>query len=189
MTQDDERAATRVATEAPGADEVAVVAWPLLLKRKVTERVEASDNYPWLVLATVLFGLFSVGFTITILSKSIHRIAEDLGSDVSTLTWVLTGPLLAFAVFGPAAGKIAEARHALGIVFRYCEHFETSAQTLINHTLEEMERDGTYAAIYEKWFGDAIRPFPLEDSETVAATVAGRPPTRSASCAPEGFAS
>ncbi len=35
-----------------------------------------------------------------------------------------------------AAGKIAEARHALGIVFRYCEHFETAAQTLINQTLE-----------------------------------------------------
>ena len=98
----------RVATEAPGADEVAVLAWPLLLKRKVTERVEASDNYPWLVLATVLFGLFSVGFTITILSNSVRRIADDLGSDVSTLTWVLTGPLLAFAVFGPAAGKLAD---------------------------------------------------------------------------------
>jgi EmrB/QacA subfamily drug resistance transporter len=108
VTHDDERAATRVATEAPGADEVAVVAWPLLLKRRVAERVESSDKYPWLVLATVLFGLFSVGFTITILSNSVRRIADDLGSDVSTLTWVLTGPLLAFAVFGPAAGKIAD---------------------------------------------------------------------------------
>ena len=38
---------------------------------------------------------------------------------------------------------------------------------LVNHTLKEMERDGTYAAIYEKWFGDAIRPYPLEESETV----------------------
>ena len=35
-----------------------------------------------------------------------------------------------------AAGKIAEARHALGIVFRYCDAFETAAQTLINQTLE-----------------------------------------------------
>jgi nucleoid-associated protein YgaU len=33
-----------------------------------------------------------------------------------------------------------------------------------------MERDGTYAAIYEKWFGDRIRPYPLEESETAAAT-------------------
>ena len=28
---------------------------------------------------------------------------------------------------------------------------------LIDKTLREMERDGTYAAIYQRWFGDAIR--------------------------------
>ena len=95
-------------SEAPGADEITVLPWPLLLKRKVTEAVERSERYPWFVLATVLFGLFAVGFTITILSNSIPRIAGDLDSDVSTLTWVLTGPLLAFAVVGPAAGKLAD---------------------------------------------------------------------------------
>jgi EmrB/QacA subfamily drug resistance transporter len=90
--------------------EVQVVPWPLLLKHKVTERVEAHPKYPWIVLATALFGLFSVGFTITILSNSIPRIAHDLHSDESTLTWVVTAPLLAFAVFGPAAGKLADLR-------------------------------------------------------------------------------
>jgi ABC-type amino acid transport substrate-binding protein len=29
---------------------------------------------------------------------------------------------------------------------------------LIDETLREMERDGTFAAIYQRWFGDAIRP-------------------------------
>src|ERR1700704_1266857 len=92
------------------AGEVQVVPWPLLLKHKVTEKVEAHPRYPWIVLATALFGLFSVGFTITILSNSIPRIARDLHSDESTLTWVVTAPLLAFAVFGPAAGKLADLR-------------------------------------------------------------------------------
>ena len=92
------------------AGEVQVVPWPLLLKHKVTEKVEAHPHYPWIVLATALFGLFSVGFTITILSNSIPRIARDLNSDESTLTWVVTAPLLAFAVFGPAAGKLADLR-------------------------------------------------------------------------------
>ena len=78
--------------EAPGADELHVIPWPLLLRRKVTERVEASPRYPWIVLATSLFGLFSVGFTITILSNSIPRIAHDLHSSESTLTWVVTAP-------------------------------------------------------------------------------------------------
>ena len=67
-----------------------------------------SPRYPWIVLAVALFGLFSVGFTITILSVSIPRIAEELGSDTSTITWVVTGPLLAFAVVGPAMGKLGD---------------------------------------------------------------------------------
>ena len=50
------------------------------------------------------------GFTITILSVSIPRIADDLGSDESTLTWLVTGPILAFAVFGPTAGKLGDLR-------------------------------------------------------------------------------
>ena len=48
------------------------------------------------------------GFTITILSVSIPRIADELGSDTSTVTWVVTGPLLAFAVVGPAMGKLGD---------------------------------------------------------------------------------
>jgi len=96
--------------DAPGADEVAVVPWSILLRQRVMERAQRSSRYPYLVLATVLLGLFSVGFTITILSVSIPRIAEDLGSDESTLTWLVTGPILAFAVFGPSAGKLGDLR-------------------------------------------------------------------------------
>jgi ABC-type amino acid transport substrate-binding protein len=40
---------------------------------------------------------------------------------------------------------------------------------LIDTTLQEMEQDGTYAAIYEKWFGDAIRPYPLGEPDAPAA--------------------
>ncbi len=96
--------------DAPGADEVAVVPWPLLFHRRIITRAQQSPRYPWIVLTTVLFGLFSVGFTITILSVSIPRIADDLGSDESTLTWLVTGPILAFALFGPSAGKLGDLR-------------------------------------------------------------------------------
>lgn len=94
--------------DAPGADEVAVLAWPILFRERLLVRIGDSPRYPWLVLATVLFGLFSVGFTITILSVSIPRIADDLDSTISTLTWLVTGPILAFAVFGPSAGKLGD---------------------------------------------------------------------------------
>jgi EmrB/QacA subfamily drug resistance transporter len=96
--------------DAPGADEVAVVPWSILLRQRVQDRAQRSPRYPWVVLTTVLLGLFSVGFTITILSVSIPRIAADLGSDESTLTWLVTGPILAFAVFGPSAGKLGDLR-------------------------------------------------------------------------------
>ena len=99
-----------LSVDAPGAEELQIIPWPLLLRHKVTKKVESSPRYEWIVLATALFGLFSVGFTITILSNSIPRIARDLHSTESTLTWVVTAPLLAFAVFGPAAGKLADLR-------------------------------------------------------------------------------
>jgi EmrB/QacA subfamily drug resistance transporter len=94
--------------EAPGADEVAVLPWPILLRERVRRRVAGSPRYPWIVLAVSLYGLFSVTITITILSVSVPEIARDLGSDSSTVTWVITGPILAFAVLGPAAGKLGD---------------------------------------------------------------------------------
>jgi putative glutamine transport system substrate-binding protein len=52
---------------------------------------------------------------------------------------------------------------------------------LIDRTLREMERDGTYAAIYERWFGDAIRPYLGDEGAPVAqAAVAQAPPARPA---------
>ena len=98
----------RVPIEAPGADEVVVVPWPLLFRERVVQRIKDGDNERWWVLWTTLAGLFSVGFTITILTVSLPRIAADLHSDTATLTWIITGPLLAFGVVGPALGKAGD---------------------------------------------------------------------------------
>jgi EmrB/QacA subfamily drug resistance transporter len=100
--------ADELSTSAPGAEEVGVLPWSLVLRERVRGRLEGSPRYPWAVLTVALFGLFSVGFTITILSVSVPRIADELGSDTSTVTWVVTGPLLAFAVVGPAMGKLGD---------------------------------------------------------------------------------
>jgi EmrB/QacA subfamily drug resistance transporter len=105
--QDGERY-DRVSLEAPGADEVSILAWPLLLRQRFVARVERSSRYPWLVLIAALYGLFATGFTITILAVSLPTIAGDLGTSTTTLTWVITGPLLAFGVVGPAAGKAGD---------------------------------------------------------------------------------
>lgn len=60
------------------------------------------------VLVAALFGLFTVGFTITILAVSLPQMADDLDSSVAVLTWTVTGPLLGFAVVGPASGKLGD---------------------------------------------------------------------------------
>ena len=101
-------ATTDLTIEAPGVSSISVVPWPLMIQARVRRRVAESPRYPWIVLATALFGLFTVGFTITILAVSVPRMANDLGSQEATLTWVITGPMLAFAIFGPAAGKLAD---------------------------------------------------------------------------------
>src|SRR4051812_17405773 len=98
----------QVTLDAPGTEEVQVVPWPLLLRRHVADRVARSSRYPWLVLVTVLLGLFAVGFTITILAVSLSTIAKDVRSTKTTLTWVITGPLLAFGIVGPAFGKAGD---------------------------------------------------------------------------------
>ncbi len=72
----------------------------------ITEGV-VPDNR-WRILATVLFGLFSVNVTITILAVSIHNIADELDTSEPTMTWVVTGPMLAFGVIGPLVGKLGD---------------------------------------------------------------------------------
>lgn len=99
--------------EAPGVDEVSIEPWPLLYRmRKRFRRLAGGARVAnrWAVLAVVLAGLFTVSFTITLLAVSLVDIADDLGSTPSALSWAITGPMLAFGVVGPAAGKLGDTR-------------------------------------------------------------------------------
>jgi MFS family permease len=86
--------------------EVEVAPWPILLRRRLAQRVGLDRR--WAVLWVVLSGLFTTGFTITLLVVSLERIAADVGTTTSVLTWALTGPMLAFGVVGPAFGKMGD---------------------------------------------------------------------------------
>lgn len=95
-------------SDAPGGEEVPVVAWPLLFRARLRHRVTTSDHYRWWVLVTVLAGLFASGFTITIMAVSLKDIAHDLGSSETALTWVVTGPFLGLALTMPLFGKLGD---------------------------------------------------------------------------------
>jgi EmrB/QacA subfamily drug resistance transporter len=97
-----------VVVEAPGVDEVGVAPFPLLYR---VRRRLAGVNRPsnrWAILAVVLVGLFTVTITITLLAVSLVTIADDLGTTTSTVAWIITAPMLAFGVIGPAAGKAGD---------------------------------------------------------------------------------
>lgn len=66
------------------------------------------DRSPWVVLVTLLTGLFTVNVTVTILAVSIPRISGDLNASQSTLTWVVSGPILAFGIIGPTFGRLGD---------------------------------------------------------------------------------
>lgn len=63
---------------------------------------------PRVVQVVSLIGVAASSFTITVLSAALPDIADDLDSSVGTVTWVIAGPLLAFAVFTPMAGKLGD---------------------------------------------------------------------------------
>jgi EmrB/QacA subfamily drug resistance transporter len=95
-------------SDAPGGEEIPVVAWPMLFRAKISHRVRGSDHYRWWVLVSVLAGLFASGFTLTILAVSLKDIASELGASETSLTWVITGPFLALALTMPLFGKLGD---------------------------------------------------------------------------------
>ncbi len=89
-----------------GVDELGVIPWPILLRRRIARKV--GIDHRWAVLWVVLSGLFTVGFTITLLVVSLDSIAGELDTTTAILTWAITGPMLAFGVVGPAFGKAGD---------------------------------------------------------------------------------
>ena len=92
----------------PTADEVGVFAWPLILRARVSGRMERSERYPWLVLVAALSGLMITNYTFTILSVSLSTIATNVHTSTSVATWAITGGMLATTITGPAFGKAGD---------------------------------------------------------------------------------
>ncbi len=91
-----------------GAEGGIVVPWPLFFRHRLHRKVRSSDRYQWWVLWTVLAGLLSVNITFTVFVVALPRVAHQLHTTVTTLTWTSTGPLLAFGVAAPILGKVGD---------------------------------------------------------------------------------
>ena len=73
-------------------------------RKKLSKR----PDYPRIVLFSALFGTATSSYPVTVLSASLPRVAQDLGTSDDSVTWVLAAPLLAFAIITPIAGKLGD---------------------------------------------------------------------------------
>lgn len=71
-------------------------------------RIQSSARYPWWALGILLVGFFSTGISITILTAVLPAIARELGVGTATITWVVTGPMLATGILTPTMGKAGD---------------------------------------------------------------------------------
>ena len=60
------------------------------------------------ILATCLAGVSAAFVNVSVLALAIGELSTEFGETQSTMAWVVVGPMLAFAVFGPTAGKLSD---------------------------------------------------------------------------------
>jgi EmrB/QacA subfamily drug resistance transporter len=92
----------------PEAAGRAAESWAAGVRARVRRRAGSDDRYRWWVLVVVLAGLFSVNVLITVFVVALPSVAQGLHTSLPTVTWVVTGPMLAYAVFAPIAGKAGD---------------------------------------------------------------------------------
>ncbi|MGF1596773.1 MAG: MFS transporter [Acidimicrobiales bacterium] len=71
---------------------------------------QPDQAYQRRLLGVVMLAVMAFGSLMTIVTVSLDEIAGDLGSSRATLTWMITGLMLAMAVLTPVAGKLGDVR-------------------------------------------------------------------------------
>jgi EmrB/QacA subfamily drug resistance transporter len=67
------------------------------------------EQRKWWTLAAVSFGLFMIMLDNTVVNVALPSIQRDLGADLSSLEWIVTGYALTFAALMLIGGKLADA--------------------------------------------------------------------------------
>jgi MFS family permease len=68
------------------------------------------EGYQRRLLGVVMLAVMAFGSLMTIVTVSLDEIAADLDSSRATLTWMITGLMLAVAVITPIAGKLGDVK-------------------------------------------------------------------------------
>ena len=91
-----------------GAEASVLVAWPTMLLASGRTAGQHSPRYQWWVLGALLAGLLSLNITFTVFVVALPTVARQFHTNFSVLTWVTTGPLLAFGLAAPLAGRVGD---------------------------------------------------------------------------------
>src|SRR6188472_4060946 len=67
------------------------------------------EQRKWWTLAAVAFGLFMIMLDNTVVNVALPSIQRELGADISSLEWIVTGYALTFAALMLIGGKLADA--------------------------------------------------------------------------------
>jgi EmrB/QacA subfamily drug resistance transporter len=76
--------------------------------RALGDRARRSPRYRWWVLWVSLSGLLSTNLLFTVFVVALPQVALGLHTNVATVTWVVTAPMLAFGVAAPLVGKASD---------------------------------------------------------------------------------
>ena len=93
---------------ASGAEAGSDLNWFALLTTRVQRRAVASGRHRWWVLSALLAGLLSLNFTFTVFIVALPKVAGQLHSSITVLTWTMIGPLLAYGLAAPLFGKAGD---------------------------------------------------------------------------------
>jgi MFS family permease len=93
---------------ASGAEASVDPRWYAMLRQRVASRAERSPRYRWWALMALLAGLLSLNVTFTVFVVALPTVKSDFHTNFSVLTWVSTGPLLAFGIAAPFFGKAGD---------------------------------------------------------------------------------
>ncbi len=71
-------------------------------------RAAASPRYQWWVLWVALSGLLATNLLFTVFVVALPQVAHGLKVSEATVTWTVTGPMLAFGILAPLVGKAGD---------------------------------------------------------------------------------
>ncbi len=71
-------------------------------------RARRSPRYQWWVLWVALSGLLATNLLFTVFVVALPEVSRSLHASVGAITWVVTGPLLAYGVVAPLVGKAGD---------------------------------------------------------------------------------